>query len=372
MKRGVGCSLSDENMFEFEKKLKFYKNKVQALLNQEQEKTLSTVLLYLNSGYCNQDCIYCDKNFYDIKTKTFSKDILINILEDMCIIGADSLIILGEGGEPIIDKNLTWFINEAVNRNIHCGIYTNGSIVNEDIITTFNRMDFVRVSLDAGTKEIHSIVHGYNSERMDFENAINLLAALDKSRVSVGAAFIIVEKNINDLFNAWKILNNMGIEYLEIKLPLMEKYQYSEVDDNMRKKILEQLDKIEKSKNKVTKIIYNKHFELFINNKIKVTDLTKFSATPCYTCSFRTIISPLGYYLCSPLKNSESYCFGDPYSERLRDAWKSSKRKKLVGRQCSIRCTYYRQNEVLNEIIKKGNIKEIDTDNIEIKQRYFL
>ena len=282
-------------MFEFDEKLLCYDNKLNALLEKKYDDTLATVLLYLNAGICNHDCIYCDKNFYDISKGSFGKEYLESLLDDMLELGADSLIILGEGGEPILDKNLCWLIDEANNRHISCGLYTNGSVINSASLESFNKLNFLRVSLDAGTNITHRIIHKYPQNRMDFENAFEIMKGVDKSKVSVGAAYIILEENIDEIFETWRKLDTIGANFLELKLPLLEDYEFPSVSSIDKQRIVEQIDKILERDNPKTKLVYNKHFEIFVRGMKELGNLTHKEKEPCYTCAFRAIVSPLGY-----------------------------------------------------------------------------
>lgn len=358
-------------MFGFVRKLGCYTEKVEALLNKEHDKTLSTVLLYLNSGICNQDCIYCDKNFYQIEPRRFTKEILNNLLTDMTAMGVDSMIILGEGGEPIIDTNLPWLIKEASLRNLACGIYTNGSLINEEIVEAFNKLEFLRISLDAATSETHQVIHQYPSGRNDFENCIELIEAVNKKKVMVGVAYIILDENIDEIYKAWSLMNEMQVEYIEFKLPLQKGYKYKAISADKIMRIKENINKILNANEKHTKVVLNKHLELLLNDEVKSEELTAVESRLCYTSCFRTIVSPLGYFLCSPLKNLEEYRFGDPFEESLIEAWNSEKRHALIEQNCNVRCTYYRQNEVLARIVQDG-YASFNNQNDDINQKHFL
>lgn len=358
-------------MFTFEKKLGFYTEKVEMLLEEKFDETLSTVLLYLNSGICNQDCIYCDKNFYEIEPRRFTKKILIDLLNDMVTMGADSMIILGEGGEPIVDANFPWLIREATLRNIACGIYTNGSLVNEEIIETFSKLEFLRISLDAASSETHRAIHQYPMGRNDFENCIELIKAVNRKKVMVGVAYIILNENIHEIYEAWSLLNEMRVAYIEFKLPIQRDYKYETISKEKLNRIKDNIQKIQNVNEKYTKVIFNKHLELLLNDMEKSEELTVIEPRLCYTNCFRTIVSPLGYFLCSSLKNIEEYRFGDAYKERLIDAWNSKKRRVMFDKICSVRCTYYKQNEVLTNIVKDGHILLVD-ENDDMNQKHFL
>lgn len=358
-------------MFDFVSKLQYYPEKINSFINGEYEHTLSTVLLYLSSGICNQDCYYCDKNFYSITPKSFEKSFLDKLVDDMVELGANSMIILGEGSEPLLNPNLCSLIDNATAHNIECGIYTNGSIVNEQIINSFNKLDFLRLSLDAGSKETHIRIHKYNTNKDYYESAIKMLKALDKKKVNTGVAYIILKENVDELYDAWELMSDIGVGFIEIKFPLKEGYVFDEIDEKMIQSLKNQLSRIENSGRKGAQIVLNNHIKrLFCGDGIEIKDLTRQDECQCFTCAFRTIVSPLGFFNCSPKKNLEDSRYGDPFCSTLYEAWNSDRHKSMIGKNCSICCTYYQQNQVLSDI-RNGNM-HIKDALIDSGQKYFL
>lgn len=344
-------------MFNFVKKLQYYPEKSKAFRSGEYEKTLSTVLLYLSSGICNHDCVYCDKHFYDIKTASFDFSFLKNLINDMRELNADSLIMLGEGGEPLLHPAFCDFVNFAVENDIACGIYTNGSVYNAEIVNALKRMDFVRISLDAGSVQTHVKIHKYPQTRNDFENALKILEDLAGSTVSTGASFIIMDDNIHEIYSTWCLMSKLGVGFLELKLPLEDGYVFSRLSDDKLKQIKTQTELIKSNQTiDSTKLVLNNHLRILIDGMVTdASELTRQDELPCMTCAFRVIVSPLGYFQCSPRKNTSAACFGDPFQTRLKDAWTSEQHKSMIGAPCNICCTYSEQNVVLNRMTSGEN-----------------
>lgn len=340
-------------VFNFVRKLQFYPRKKEAFLEGTYEKTLSTVMLYLSSGICNHDCVYCDKRFYNIHPVSFDLTYLKRMIDDMKELEADSLIILGEGAEPLLHPNLCDLIDYATDRGIACGIYTNGSIYSEDTIKALKKMDFVRISLDAGSVSTHSKIHKYAVTRNDFDNALSIFKALSVSSVNTGASFIIMDDNIHEIYDTWELMNKLGVSFLELKLPLEAGYVFSNISSYKMKLIESQIRLISNNqKHFKTKVVLNNHLQALINGDVSdASKLTLQNEEPCMTCAFRVVVSPLGYFQCSPRKNTEAALFGNPFEIGLKEAWISKKHKSMIGAPCSICCTYSKQNTMLNRIL---------------------
>lgn len=339
-------------MFDFVGKFHYYPNKVAQFIRGNYDQTLATVLLYLGSGMCNHDCIYCDKNFYEVKPLVFSVEFLDQLIEDMVQLGADSLVILGEGAEPLLSPNLCHIIENATRRGIVCGLYTNGSIASDEMVAVLNNLNFLRVSLDAGSRETHQTIHRYSRSLPFFDNALALLKKIDKTRVNTGASYIVMKENVGEIFQTWKILDEIGVAFLELKLALQEGYVFKDIDTNLMEEMRRQIGRINVCRDSSTKLVLNNHLKMLMSdNGHNASVLTIQDEVPCYTSVFRTIVSPLGYYLCSPRKNTSDAKYGDPFKETLKEAWCGSRRKQMVGRMCSIRCTYCHQNRALQGLV---------------------
>ena len=358
-------------MFDFVGKFHYYPDKLMHFIRGEYDQTLATVLLYIGSGVCNNDCIYCDKNFYEIKPFFFSREFLDQLIEDMVALDADSLIILGEGAEPLLCPSLSSLIENATNHDIVCGLYTNGSIVNDTIIGALNKLDFLRVSLDAGSLKTHQTIHRYSPELPLFSNAIKLLKNMDRTRVNTGVSYIVLDENAGEIFQTWKLLNEIGVAFFELKLPLQDGYVFKTIDTSLIGVIREQLDQIYTCHDSNTSVVLNNHLKMLLTeDDLNANTLTIQDTMPCYTNVFRTIVSPLGYFLCSPRKNTAEVKYGDPASERLKEAWCGCRRKQLIGNLCAIRCTYCKQNLFLQNI--RQGLEMPLPKGAENTQRHFL
>lgn len=339
-------------MFDFVEKIRYYPNKLAQFIQGNYNQTLATVLLDIGSGVCNNNCIYCDKAFYEIKPCFFDEKFLDRLIEDMVWLGADSLIILGEGAEPLLSPNLCHVIENATRRGIVCGLYTNGSVASDEMVAVLNNLNFLRVSLDAGSRETHQAIHRYSRSFPFFGNALALLRKINKTRVNAGVSYIVMRENVGEIFQTWKMLDEIGVAFLELKLALQEGYVFKDMDTDLMGEMRRQIGRINACRGSRTKLVLNNHLKMLVSgNGHHASALTVQDEMPCYTSVFRTIVSPLGYYLCSPRKNTSEAKYGDPFKETLKEAWCGSRRKQMVGRTCSIRCTYCHQNKVLQGLV---------------------
>ncbi len=363
-------------LFQFGKKLLCYPEKLRAFLEGDYTQTLSTVLLHLSADICNHNCAYCDKYSHEANPQRLTRGFLRGLLDDLQEMGADSVIILGEGAEPLLCPDFCWFVETAAERGFHCGLYTNGSVCTPEIISALNKMDFVRFSLDAGDAATHSRIHRCPRERGDFENALHLIESVDKTRCSVGVAYIVMPENAAHIFETWQMLNELHAHFLELKLPLMDGYQFDSENDALLPFVREAVHRVGQQRAAIhgtesTRLVLNKHLDDLINDRQSLDSVTQNPVVPCLTCAFRCVVSPFGYYQCSPRKLLPEYCFGHPASQTLLDAWNSPAHLAMIGSPCATRCTYDEQNRLLLDL-RSGKPFSVGDDPIPETQKHFL
>lgn len=347
-------------MFDFTEKLNFHEDKVNEALRDQVGSSLSTVFLDLLTNICNFDCTFCDgKRLYNLEDNSFSKPRLDKMVEELKQLKIDSVILVGEGGEPLIHPYFSGFSRKLLKADIKLGIYTNGSIVRKSILATLANFDFVRVSLNSGTKHSHELIHRYNGKNT-FENVLKFITECSKlNNHSVGVSFVIIRENIEELYLAAKIAKDSGADYMEFK-PAYG-YNYS-IDKKLYETNIETLvEQIEQCRTLETegfKIVLNNQLHHFINNDFEtnVERITLLqSPRPCITSKLRMVVSPTGCYLCTPKRSIKHFSFGSPQEQSLVDIWYSQEHQALINEPCSYKCTYHEQNNKLLEIQASGH-----------------
>ena len=122
-------------------------------------------------------------------------------------------------GEPLAFKAFDEIAYDASKLNLSQGIFTNGYLIDRYIETLSQNFTYVRVSLDAGSKEVHSALHEARPEHFDkiLENISKLLSRRKGHSPTIGIQFATHQRNINDLEQCAKICSEIGVDYLSIK-----------------------------------------------------------------------------------------------------------------------------------------------------------
>lgn len=284
-------------MFDFTKKLNFFENKVRMALSDKTELTLSTVFLDLVNNICTNDCIFCDRKFRNAEPVMFSEDRLMSMADELISLNVDSVVIVGEGGESLLNPYFVEFSKKLLDNGLHLGLYTNGSISDAEIIEVLSRFDFVRVSLDAGCQESHKTIHR-SADENSFYKALDLIRKISAKNGSIiGASFIVLKENVGEIALAADMVKKAGAAYLEIKPMYTTEYDVAVLDP--------QVYEIAKIGIESCKHLIDKSFDVILNNQISsyfehghsLEEMVKSRCERlCISSKFRMVVSPSGCY----------------------------------------------------------------------------
>lgn len=182
-----------------------------------------THLQLVISDLCNQNCHFCAyrsdvgfsaENFADGGRKNPVRFIPTakcrEILEDYAELGGQAVEFTG-GGEPTVHKDHLEIIGYAQGLGLQTGLVTNGMRLDDNEV--FNSLDWLRISLDAGTEKTYRLIRESKAWPMVLSN-LRLAARLRKPKVGVG--FVVTRENYQEIEKACEIVRLVGIPYIRI------------------------------------------------------------------------------------------------------------------------------------------------------------
>lgn len=165
------------------------------------------------SENCNSHCFMCHyagkNNSYNI-TKEQYKKLLDTMKKD------SYKIIRFTGGEPLLHKDLNTFIRQAKELNLVTSIITNGFLLKihaEKLIDS--GLDQCIISLDGSNSNIHDNLRNFNG---CFNKIIEGIKELRKYKPNINIRIntVVSGKNIQDLYNIYKLLERLGVNQWSI------------------------------------------------------------------------------------------------------------------------------------------------------------
>lgn len=278
---------------------------------------------------CNHRCIFCGLDFAHGKAEFLGTDILKKTIKDLARGGTKSVMYAGEG-EPLLHKDMAGIIMFTKKNGIDASLATNAVLMNEKFLeAALKYLTWIRISIDGGTPETYSMVHGCAEK--DFEKSLaNIETAVRIKKknnldVTVGTQFLLLNENKNDVCRLAGILKKIGVDYFSVKPyskhPLSINNAARGLDYS---KMIYLEKKLEKFNSPRFRVIFRRHA---MEKRFKVKPYKR-----CLGIPFWAYISASGdVYPCHTYLSLEKYSFGNLNKQSFPSIWNGAKRKKVMN-----------------------------------------
>ena len=143
------------------------------------------------TAVCDLACPGCISADIVAVGNSFSKDRLIEIGQEFVDAGVKAVILIG-GGEPLAHPKTGELISLLGKNDVHIGITTNGTFINRFLEPISEYAQWTRVSVDAGSNEMFTILRPTKGGRSKFERIIENMRMLAKTKKGVlGFSYLI-------------------------------------------------------------------------------------------------------------------------------------------------------------------------------------
>lgn len=311
---------------------------------------------------CNHQCVFCGIDFVRGQGDNLNSEVFYTRLREMGKIGVRSMMFAGEG-EPLLHKDIRLFIRTAKEYGIDVSMTTNGSLGNyelwKDILP---HLTWLRFSIDAGTPEVYSKVHGVSMS--SFERTINSIKdalAVKKElqlNVTIGVQYLIIGENLNDIENALGLFSGIKMDYFSLKPFSFNPKMLKKRDELYTAGTIEHIRQIVDSYNGI----------LGMSIVFREDAMGKYMCREqlfehCYALPFGGYISSKGdFYTCKEFIGDERFKTGNIYEDDMEKVFFGEQRMKsirygekelTIGAECRTNCRMARINEFLGFLEKK-------------------
>jgi radical SAM protein with 4Fe4S-binding SPASM domain len=165
-------------------------------------------LAYLEvTNSCNLRCIHCYKKAGESLNEEMSTQEWVSIIDELKELGVMTLAVTG--GEPFMREDIFDILEYAASQCIGVNIFTNGTLITEEVVTALNRInpEKVMVSID-GTREPHEKIRGKNT----FDRTVKGIHLLTENGIKVRSNTVIYTENVNDLESVIQLLLDLGVQ----------------------------------------------------------------------------------------------------------------------------------------------------------------
>lgn len=287
------------------------------------------------SNLCNSNCIWClFKEYKEQHPYIMEKRLIEKAIIEFEEIHGKGICISG-GGEPLMNPEAEYAILKAKEAGLECALNTNGVKLNKLSLHAIDNLSYIRVSLDAGSRESYIKLHQVD----DFNTVLNNIEFIKKnSKVVLGVGYLVHPENYKEIIDIAWTLDEMNVDYIQIR-PLKNFI----LDEEQMEKVHSQID----SMREFLKI---KVYESF--SKMDETIRKKEKAKKCYVNQLVANVGPDGYvYVCCEQRGKLT--LGNIKDQHLSDIWFSKMHREILDKidisKCPP-CKYAKANEVIERV----------------------
>lgn len=323
-------------------------DRIQAL--REGKDAVPTHLQLIISDTCNESCKFCAYRREDgFSYELFHENGNINpnrkipfakieeILGDCEALGVKAVQFTG-GGEPTVHPMAKYVFRNAINRDLHVGLVTNGTRYFDE----FEGMKWVRVSLDCGTEGTYEKIRRSKKWHDVMEN-LRRLGQIQGPLVGVG--FVMTRENFNELYRACEIVKDFGIPY--VRVSAMFSHQGSRYYKYMLPQCKESIKRAKTLEDDTFQVI-----DLFSN---RIADLD--AGAPDYGfCGYQQFTSYIGadlkVYTCCTNAYTLHGIIGDLKDQSYAEWLAQHRRYDFDARSCH-HCQFHDKNRAIGRMLSE-------------------
>jgi radical SAM protein with 4Fe4S-binding SPASM domain len=297
-------------------------------------------------GACNHRCTFCAVDYLGYKTTRLDLAVLDNALLDMAQCGVKSILFAGEG-EPLLHKRINDIVFNTINAGLDVAFTTNGVMLNK--LDPIDKIKWIRVSLNAGTRDTYAKVHRTKPE--DFDRVLANLAdaVLRKGDCSISAQMVLLPENAHEVETLKQIGNDIGLDFVSIKPYSQHKKSLTHLYEHAQ---------VEPPADSAGLIVRHAGFET------KEIGYHKCNATPFL---WGYLMSTGDLYSCSAYLLDDRFNLGNINRQTFREIWHGDKRKanweyvrkELDIKDCRVNCRMDKANVYLDELIN-GKVPSVN------------
>ncbi|MDP3052333.1 MAG: radical SAM protein [bacterium] len=332
--------------------LKKHKSRFFYALNGEKILPPLEILIH-PSGRCNLRCSWCIGGWIlEEKEKTKGIGVLPSLLSDPAnmekvIRGildytkdgfrVENVSFSGITGDPFLAKEaFIRAVNLLSENNVRIGVYSNTVLLDDELINTLLKMNYINVSLDAATPETFVMLkYGGNSGGVKiFNNLIENITKLAQlrnnskdSKLDINASFVLYPENYKEIYDAAKLLKRIGIRIMRMKQDISGKMLLSKKQMTKAKELIKKVKNLEDDK-----------FKFVTIHRLKTSSDMRRQFDECVISDLVTTIGSDGnVYPCNYQACLGNPVYGNAIKNSFADIWEG-KTKMKIRRQLPKTC----------------------------------
>jgi GTP 3',8-cyclase len=280
------------------------------------------------AGGCNQRCIFCGLDYTGHKANFIGIEAWKRFAEVAGKKGVKSVLLSGEG-EPLLHKDICRIAGISKENGMDIALASNAVLLTKDVCAGLIKyLTWMRVSLDAASANIYSLVHKTEKQAFDIviKNVSDAVYLKNKHRykTTIGIQFLLLKENCRELEKGACLARHIGVDYFSVKPyskhPLSVNCAGEKIDYSAMLHMENRLRKYNTDKFKV----------IFRKNGMAYKNIEK-PYNRCLGIPFWAYINSSGdVYPCSTFLGLKKYRMGNINQELFSDIWESARRRRIL------------------------------------------
>jgi radical SAM protein with 4Fe4S-binding SPASM domain len=183
-----------------------------------EKKHLPFNALYELTLRCNMHCLHCGSSAGDKRVKELATKEWLKVSKDLAEVRCKNITLLG--GEPFLRKDWYEISKEIRDYGLKLTIISNGSLINEEIISKLRDLDVytVAISLDGASSKTHDNIRQISGS---FEKCKQVISMLKEAEINTSVITTLNKINFEDLPSLRDFLLGKGIAWqLQFAAPI--------------------------------------------------------------------------------------------------------------------------------------------------------
>ncbi len=306
------------------------------------------------TGACNHRCVFCGLDFMEYKPRYLERELLEKRISEMGSFGLKSVMYAGEG-EPLLHKEICDIILFTKKAGVDVALTTNGVLLNKELVDkTLGSIEWIKISINAGTKETYSKIHRTKPNDFDrvFENVSYAVKARCENgyKTALGMQLLLLPDNWHEAELLAQKAKDTGLDYLVIK-----PYSQHLLGKSTAYKNVKYSDYLHLS-DTLKKYNDNDFNVIFRVDSMNEWDEGKHEYEKCLALPFWSYIDAGGnVWGCSCYLNDDRFYYGNINDDSFEAIWNAEKRKMslewvntgLDTSKCRVNCRMDKINKYL-------------------------
>lgn len=318
------------------------------------EKAKKVIPLYweiTTSAACGHRCLFCSVDAIGYPAILMDSKILMDRMREGQRLGVKSVMFAGTG-EPLLHKEINRITESAVHCGLDAAFTTNGVLL--DKLETLHLCQWVKISLNAGSRENYAHIHQTKAKDWDKVWSNIRDASKRKGNCTLGVQCVVLPDNRKEMPELAAMARDAGADYLVLKPYSVGTFQSHEpIRTNYREWDLELQLIPERYDSDGFKVIYRAEA---MKQESEKHHYDKCRATP----SVWTYSMGNGdMFSCSAHLMNESFNIGNLYKQNFQEIWEGEGRRKnwemmrsFDIAQCRLNCRQNQTNIYLDQLVR--------------------